>query len=93
MGDGDLHISVHGPKASIETAVEAAEAAKKLLASVAETMGVSGVEWEIGSVVFKCDGCGLTRPDRPSPDEGWTYQDGDDLCPECSATPTERSLD
>ena len=85
---GDLRVSVHGPGASIETAIEAAEATKKLLSSVAEEMGIDGVEWKIGSVTFKCDGCGLERPDRPDPNEGWTYRDGNDLCPECSKVGT-----
>lgn len=82
-----LSVSVHGPGASIETAIEAGEATKKLLEAVQEEMGVpaGAIEWKIGSVQFKCDGCGLTRPDRPGPDECWTYRDGDDLCPACTA--------
>lgn len=65
--------------------MEVAEATKKLLASVAENMGVEGLEWKIASIQFKCDGCGLLRPDRPGPEEGWTFRDGDDLCPACTA--------
>ncbi len=81
-----LTIGAHGPGASIESAIEVAEATKKLLGAVADEMGAEGLEWRIGSVQFKCDGCGLLRPDRPRPDEGWTYADGDDLCPSCTAT-------
>lgn len=85
---GDLTVSLHGPGASIEGAIEAGTAMKKLLEEVAREMGVEGAEWRIASVYFKCDGCGLSRPDRPGPDEGWTYSDGDDFCPAC----TESSL-
>ena len=84
---GELRISVHGPGASIEAAVEVADATKKLLDEVAKNMGIpeGAVAWRIASVQFKCDGCGLLRPDKPSLDEGWTHSDGDDFCPECSA--------
>lgn len=79
-------ISVHGPGASIETAVQTAEAMKKLLAAVGKQMGVpeGAIEWQIGSVQFACDGCGLLRPDRPEPDEGWSFEDGNDFCPACT---------
>ncbi len=82
----DLTISVHGPGTSIDTAIEVAEATKRLLTSVGENMGVpaDAVKWEIGSVQFKCDGCGLLRPDKPSPDEGWTHENSGDFCPVCT---------
>lgn len=84
----ELTVSVHGPGASIEAAIQTAEAVKGLLTAVGEEMGVpaNAVEWKIGWVQFQCDGCGLRRPDRPRPDEGWTYRDGDDLCPACTST-------
>lgn len=84
----NLTISVHGPGASIDSAIEVGEATKKLLAAIAEEMGVPAgtIKWQIGSVQFKCDGCGLKRPDKPGPDEGWTFADGDDFCPACTAT-------
>lgn len=81
-----LSVGVHGPGASIDTAIEVGERMKDLLAAVAEEMGLGdAVSWEIGSVQFKCDGCGLLRPDKPGPDEGWTHADGDDFCPACTA--------
>ena len=82
--DGSFFVELHGPSVTIDDVVRVGEATKELLAEVAHEMGVEGVEWQIASVQFKCDGCGLTRPARPRPDEGWTYSDGDDLCPECS---------
>lgn len=88
-GKPDLTVSLHGPGATIEGAIEAGIATKGLLEEIGREMGVEGVEWRIASVQFKCDGCGLTRPDRPQPDEGWTYHEGDDLCPSC----TQGSLD
>lgn len=84
MSDDRLHVSVHGPGVSIESAVEVAEAMKKLLGAVAENMGAPVSEWEIASIQFMCDGCGSTRPDKPGKDEGWTFRDGDDLCPQCA---------
>lgn len=77
-------VSVHGPGASIDTAIEVGEATKRLLAAIADDMGIEGVEWTIGSVQFRCDGCGLLRPDKPAPDEGWTHNSGDDFCPACT---------
>lgn len=87
----DLKIFVHGPGTSIDAAVEVAEASKKLLAAIAKEMDVSGIRWEITSVQFQCDGCGLLRPDKPGPDEGWTYDEGDDFCPTCSAARAAQS--
>lgn len=80
---GDVTVSIHGPGATIETAIEVAEATKRLLAAVAAEMGHT-VEWRIGSIQFKCDGCGLLRPDKPGPDEGWTHKDSNDYCPNCT---------
>ena len=84
--DNRVGLSLHGPGASIEDAIRAGEALKGLLAAVGEEMGMpeGAVTWAISSIQFKCDGCGLLRADRPGPDEGWTYRDGDDLCPACS---------
>lgn len=81
-----LGLEVHGEGASIEAAIEAAEAVKRLLDAIAEAKGIpaGALRWRIGSVQFKCDGCGLLRPDRPSPDEGWTFHEGDDYCPICT---------
>lgn len=79
-----VSVSLHGPGASIEAAIEAGAALKALLEEVGREVGAEGVTWRIASVQFRCDGCGLTRPDRPGPDEGWTYSNGDDFCPECS---------
>lgn len=90
LREGDVGITVHGTGASIDTAIEVADATRALLAEVAREMGVpdGAVKWKIGSVQFQCDGCGLKRPDRPGPDEGWTYADGDDFCPACSSRRT-----
>jgi hypothetical protein len=82
--DGSLSVSVHGPAVRIEDAIEAGEATKRLLNAVGREMGHPDVAWRVASVQFQCDRCGLLRPDRPGPDEGWTYLDGDDLCPACS---------
>ena len=84
MTDDDLAMSLHGPAVTIEDAIEAGEAMKDLLGAVGRAIGARGVEWQIASVQFQCDGCGLTRPNRPGPDEGWTYGDGNDYCPECT---------
>lgn len=78
-----IHVSLHGPGVTVDAAIEAAVATKELLEEIGRTMG-HDLKWEVASIQFKCDGCGLTRPDRPRPDEGWTYRDGDDLCPSCS---------
>lgn len=78
-------ITLHGEGVTVEDAIEAAQGTKELLLEVGRTMGVDGVEWEIGSVQFMCDGCDLRRPDRPGPDEGWTHDDGNDYCPACTA--------
>ena len=79
-------ISVHGPGASIDSAIAAGGAMKRLLDTVGAEMGIpaDAVKWEIDSVQFRCDGCGLLRPDKPGVDEGWTYRDGDDFCPDCT---------
>jgi hypothetical protein len=79
-----VRLSVHGPNASIAAAVTAGVALKELYAEVAREMGAEGANLHITAVWFQCDGCGLQRPDRPSPDEGWTYSDGDDFCPTCT---------
>lgn len=81
--DAPLTVSLHGEHATIEDAIEVGKQTKKLLEEVGRAMGVEGVEWLVGSVEFKCDGCDLRRSDRPDPSEGWTYDDGNDYCPEC----------
>lgn len=88
--DARVSIALHGPGASIDDAVQAGEALKRLLESVGEVMGVpeGAIEWKTSSVQFQCDGCGLLRADRPDPGEGWTYDDGKDFCPECTALTT-----
>lgn len=83
-GSAHLTVSLHGPEVTVDDAVKAAVATKELLEEVGRTMGVDGLEWQVASIQFKCDGCGLTRPDRPGPDDGWTYQHENDLCPTCS---------
>lgn len=84
---GQVAISLHGPGATIDDAVKAGEALKDLLRCVGEEMGIpeGALKWQIGSVQFQCDECGVRRPDRPGPDEGWTHHAGDDLCPDCTA--------
>ena len=79
----EVRVSLHGPGASIDDALSAATATTALLDEIARTMGDEG-GWKVTSVFFQCDGCGLKRPDRPGPDEGWTYREPDDLCPACS---------
>jgi len=81
-----LTISVHGPGATIDDVIEAGEETKRLLEAIASTMGIpdGAVKWVVQSAEFRCDGCDLRRPDRPSSDEGWTHVDGDDFCPTCS---------
>lgn len=81
--------SSHGPNASVDDVIAAAQAFRALVAEVGREMGVEGSDLKILSVCFKCDGCGLTRADRPSPDEGWTYADGDDFCPDCTRASTK----
>ncbi|MEO7173733.1 hypothetical protein, partial [Flavobacterium sp.] len=83
--DATLRVSLHGPGVTIDDAIKAAAATKDLLDAIGREIGVEGVKWQATSVTFKCDGCGLTRPDRPRQDEGWTYDDGDDFCPSCTA--------
>lgn len=78
----EVRVSLHGPGVTIEDAVKAAGHTKALLTAIGDEMGA--VRWQVTSVTFQCDGCGLKRADRPGPDEGWTYRDGDDLCPACS---------
>ena len=82
-----LTVSVHGLGASIDTVIRAGEATKALLEAVGLEMGIpeGSVVWETVSVQFRCDGCGLRRPDRPGPGEGWTYAAEHDFCPACSA--------
>lgn len=63
--------------------MQAGQATKELLAAIGEAEGLD-VQWQVQSVQFQCDGCRLRRPDRPGPDEGWTYDDGNDYCPTCS---------
>ena len=86
MSDNRIELQLRGPGVDIDRTIEAGRALKDLLAVVAEELGApkDACQWQIESVAFQCDGCGLRRPDRPSPDEGWTYRDGDDLCPACS---------
>jgi len=79
-------VSLHGPHVTIEDAVKAGDATKDLLESVSEHMGHT-VTWRVASIQFQCDGCHVTRPDRPRPDEGWTHREGDDFCPTCSSEP------
>lgn len=86
---GAIRVGVHGPGVTVEDAMAAGVATKDLLHALGEQLGVD-VEWQVKSVQFMCDGCGLLRPDRPRSDEGWTYRDGDDLCPSCSASPDEK---
>lgn len=83
LSETTLSVSLHGPGVTIEDAIEAGSAAKELLEAIGQTVGAEGVKWQVASVQFQCDGCGLTRPDRPGPDEGWTHHDGDDFCPSC----------
>ena len=89
---GTVRVSVHGPGASIDAAIEAGQAMKKLLYAVGEELGVGRgrLRWEVASVSFKCDGCGLRLrlPDRPGPGEGWTHLGGDDFCPGCTSKQT-----
>lgn len=80
---GDVSVTLHGPAASIDETIKAGEALKDLLKAGGAALGAD-VDWQTTAVYFQCDGCGLQRPDRPAPDEGWTYRDGDDLCPTCS---------
>lgn len=78
-----LNVELHGKSVTIDDALKAGEATTRLLDTVSESLGAQ-VGWEVVSVQFKCDGCGLLRPDRPSLDEGWTHRSGDDFCPSCS---------
>lgn len=81
--EDEVRVSLHGPDVTIDDALKVGSSLKDLLHEIGREMGAE-VEWRILSVQFKCDGCGRLRPNRPSPDEGWTYRDGDDLCPSCS---------
>ena len=78
-----LRLSLHGPAVTAEDAREAGEATADLLNAMSRRLGFP-VGWAVRSVEFICDGCGATRQGRPRPGEGWTYRDGDDLCPDCS---------
>lgn len=80
-----LRMSLHGPGVTIEDAMQAGLAGKELLEALTEQVAPgSDLTWEVASVQFQCDGCHLTRPDRPRSDEGWTHHDGDDFCPTCT---------
>lgn len=86
-GGSHLEVSLRGPYVTLDNIIDVAAAIRDLM-----TVAV-GARAEITGVYFKCDGCGLRRPDRPAPDEGWTYRarDGYDLCPECSIANTEET--
>jgi hypothetical protein len=83
-GESGVTVSLHGSAVTIEDAVRAGEATKNLLEALGDDLGVQ-VDWQIVSVQFQCDGCGLLRADRPGPDDGWTHRDGDDFCPTCTS--------
>jgi hypothetical protein len=79
-----VSLSLHGPGVTIGDAAQVGVAGKELMDAIAQEMGVDA-HFEITAIQFRCDGCGLTRPDRPGPDEGWSYVDGEDHCPVCTS--------
>lgn len=83
-----VEMKLCGPSVTMEQTREEGERLARLLGTIAEHLGApKGARdaWTVTGVYFQCDGCGLRRPDRPAPGEGWAYSDGDDFCPACSS--------
>ena len=77
-----LSVSLHGPEVTISDAIKAGLATTELLDELGRSVGLK-TRWHIESVQFRCDGCGMTQAERPTPDDGWGYRDGEDFCPTC----------
>jgi hypothetical protein len=86
LEEGHLRLGLHGENISLGTIGEAMTALENLLRELSRAAGDEGVQWQVVSLRFICDGCGR---DRPEEHDDWHYADGDDFCPECWAGTTE----